>query len=92
MKKIRVAIWNEYVHEQAQSPAGEYIRKIYPHGIHRYLAEALAALPVPEPDKTVISRRMEMQLHNAKEWCDIINTFFHRLSGVADAHGRTIYP
>ena len=56
------------------------------------LAGALAALPFPEPDKTVISRRMEMQLHNAKEWCDIINTFFHRLSGVADAHGRTIYP
>ena len=43
MKKIRVTIWNEYVHEQAQSPAGEYIRKIYPEGIHRYLAEALAA-------------------------------------------------
>ena len=43
MNKINVTIWNEYVHEQAQSPAGEYIRKIYPKGIHRYLAEALAA-------------------------------------------------
>lgn len=43
MKKISVTIWNEFVHEQADSPAGEYIRKIYPHGIHRYLAEHLAA-------------------------------------------------
>ena len=43
MRKIHVTIWNEYRHEQAQSPAGEYIRKIYPNGIHRYLAEALAA-------------------------------------------------
>lgn len=43
MTKIRVTIWNEYVHEQAQNPTGEYIRKIYPKGIHRYLAGALAA-------------------------------------------------
>jgi len=43
MKKISVTIWNEFVHEQADSPAGEYIRKIYPSGIHRYLAEHLAA-------------------------------------------------
>ena len=43
MPKIHVTIWNEYRHEQAESPAGEYIRKIYPKGIHRYLAEHLAA-------------------------------------------------
>lgn len=43
MNKINVTIWNEYVHEQAQSPAGEYIRQFYPHGIHRYLAENLAS-------------------------------------------------
>jgi alpha-glucuronidase len=34
---------------------------------------------------------MHRQLHNAKEWCDIINTFFHRLSGAGDLHGRVIY-
>ena len=39
----------------------------------------------------MIRARMDRQLYNAKEWCDIINTFFHRLSGVPDAHGRTIY-
>ncbi len=57
----------------------------------RRLAEGLAQLPFPEPDGELIRSRMEQQLHNAREWCDIINTFFHRLSGVPDAHGRTIY-
>jgi alpha-glucuronidase len=57
----------------------------------RALAEKLLALPFPEPDAGVIRERMEKQLYNAREWCDIINTFFHRLSGIPDAHGRTIY-
>lgn len=43
MKKLKVTIWNEFVHEQADNAAGEYIRKIYPEGIHRYLAKTLAA-------------------------------------------------
>ena len=58
----------------------------------RALAEALSALPFPQPDKELIDSRMERQLANAREWCDIINTFFHRLSGVPDERGRTIYP
>lgn len=57
----------------------------------RELAENVLSLPFPEPDASVIRSRMEMQLRNAKEWCDIINTFFHRLSGFEDEHGRTIY-
>ena len=57
----------------------------------RVLAEKLLSLPFPEPDAGVIRERMEKQLYNAREWCDIINTFFHRLSGVPDEHGRTIY-
>ena len=55
------------------------------------LAETLASLPFPQPDRDVIDSRMARQLANAKQWCDIINTFFHRLSGIPDAHGRTIY-
>ena len=43
MKTIKVTIWNEYVHEQEQNPAGGYIRTFYPDGIHRYLQQALAA-------------------------------------------------
>ncbi len=73
------------------------IQRIYDDHFEGYaetqsLAETLSALPFPEPDRTVILHRAEMQLHDAKEWCDIVNTFFHRLSGVEDAHGRTIYP
>ena len=55
------------------------------------MAEIMESLPFPEPDREIISSRMARQLHNAKEWCDIINTFFHRLSGIDDALGRTIY-
>ena len=57
----------------------------------RDLARELAAIPFPEPDATVIRARMELQLYNAGEWCDVINTFFHRLSGVPDDRGRIIY-
>ena len=57
----------------------------------RVLAEKLLSLPFPEPDAGVIRERMKKQLYNAREWCDIINTFFHRLSGVPDERGRKIY-
>ena len=57
----------------------------------RAMASALLELPFPEPDVSVIRARVEKQLKNAREWCDIINTFFHRLSGVPDQKGRTIY-
>lgn len=56
------------------------------------IAEVLRALPLPSPDKEEVMERMEGQLANAREWRDVINTFFHRLSGVDDEKGRTIYP
>ena len=37
MEKIRVLVWNEFVHEQES----EQIRKIYPKGIHGAIAEGL---------------------------------------------------
>lgn len=37
MEKIRVLVWNEFVHEQES----EEIRKIYPKGIHGAIAEGL---------------------------------------------------
>ena len=55
------------------------------------MAKVLESLPFPDPDHSEISARMARQLSNAKEWCDIINTFFRRLSGVDDAQGRIIY-
>lgn len=43
MRKINVTIWNEFIHEQARNPIGDYIRQIYPAGIHEWLRSALAA-------------------------------------------------
>lgn len=43
MKKLKVVIWNEFVHEREAGPVGEFIRRIYPDGIHNYLASRLAA-------------------------------------------------
>ena len=56
------------------------------------LSEQLETLDLPEPDRTEAHARMQKQLRNAREWCDITNTFFHRYSGVDDALGRIIYP
>ena len=55
------------------------------------MADTLDALPLPDQDRPVIRERMARQLHNAREWRDVINTFFRRLSGVEDAKGRKIY-
>ena len=72
------------------------IQRIYDDHFEGYaeteaMAEAIRSLPFPDPDRKVILSRMDRQLYNAKEWCDIINTFFFRLSGVPDANGRKIY-
>ena len=56
------------------------------------LSEMLETLDLPEPDRGICQERMQRQLENAREWRDVINTFFHRLSGEEDAHGRTIWP
>ena len=55
------------------------------------MAETLRGLDLPEPDRSEALKRMELQLCNAREWRDVTNTFFHRLSGVDDARGRRIY-
>ena len=38
VRKIRVTVWNEFRHEKSD----EKVRQIYPHGIHRVLADQLA--------------------------------------------------
>jgi len=55
------------------------------------MLETLAALPLPEKDKAEAMERMEKQIRNAREWRDVTNTFFRRLSGINDAGGRKIY-
>jgi alpha-glucuronidase len=47
------------------------------------------ALP-PEAYASV-RERFDMQLANAREWRDVINNYFYRLTGIPDEKGRKIY-
>ncbi|MFC0472079.1 alpha-glucuronidase family glycosyl hydrolase [Halalkalibacter kiskunsagensis] len=38
-----------------------------------------------------VANRLEVQIENAKQWRDIINTYFFRKSGINDEKNRTIY-
>lgn len=72
------------------------IQRIYDDhfsGAHRAeeMSAVLRTLDLPEPDRTIALERMDRQLRNAREWRDVINTFFHRLSGTDDAGGRRIF-
>ena len=55
------------------------------------MVEQLGTLKLPSPDREEVTRRAALQVHNAHEWCDILNTFFYRYSGIPDEKGRTIY-
>ncbi len=72
------------------------IQRIYDDHFEGYalteaMAETLRGLSLPEPDRTEALARMDLQLADAREWRDVVNTFFRRLSGVDDAHGRKIW-
>ncbi len=73
------------------------IQRIYDdhfEGAERVLemAEILDSIPLDEDVKQEAELRMEAQKMNSREWRDIINTFFYRLSGIGDEQGRDIYP
>ena len=55
------------------------------------MAEDLKKLPFPERDRGEIFRRLDLQVRDAAEWRDVINTFFRRLSGAEDERGRKIW-
>lgn len=38
-----------------------------------------------------VKRRFELQLRNAVEWRDVVNTYFYRRTGIPDEKGRHIY-
>ncbi len=38
-----------------------------------------------------VKERFELQLDNAREWRDQVNSYFYRKSGIEDEKGRTIY-
>ncbi len=39
-----------------------------------------------------VLNRLDMQIEHAKEWRDVINTYFFRKTGIPDEKGRKIYP
>ncbi len=47
---------------------------------------------VPEDVFDRVRGRFDLQVHNANEWRDVINTWFFRKTGIPDAQGRKIYP
>ena len=55
------------------------------------MQKTLSELHLPERDRQIAEERMEKQVLNAREWRDVTNTFFRRLSGFPDEHGRKIY-
>lgn len=60
-------------------------------------AEAMAAEWDTLKDKIApslyeaVAERFGMQLENAREWRDVVNTYFYRHTGIADEKGRKIY-
>jgi alpha-glucuronidase len=38
-----------------------------------------------------VAKRFRLQLYNAKEWCDQVNSYFYRKTGIEDKHRRPIY-
>ncbi|QJC51102.1 alpha-glucuronidase [Paenibacillus albicereus] len=46
---------------------------------------------VPEPAFSETLERFRHQAEHAREWRDVINTYFRRKSGMPDERGRTIY-
>jgi alpha-glucuronidase len=52
--------------------------------------ESLKDLLPPTVYKSVL-KRLQRQLENAKEWRDVVNTYFYRKTGIRDGKGRLIY-
>lgn len=46
---------------------------------------------VPDDIHERVCVRFEMQIKNAKEWCDRVNSYFYRKAGREDEKGRRIY-
>ena len=38
-----------------------------------------------------VQRRFQLQMKDAIEWRDVVNTYFYRKTGIADEKGRKIY-
>ena len=72
------------------------IQRIYDDHFEGYeevlkMQKTLSGLSLPDPVRTEVLERMGRQVENAREWRDVTNTFFYRLSGIPDGKGRRIY-
>jgi len=38
-----------------------------------------------------VLERLEIQIRDAREWRDVVNSYFYRKSGIPDEKGRRIY-
>jgi len=52
--------------------------------------ESLKGL-IPESAYQPVREKFDLQLANAKEWRDVINSYFYRKTSIADSKGRKIY-
>ena len=46
---------------------------------------------IPEDAYNRVRTKLDIQVAHSKEWRDVINTYFYRKTGIADALGRKIY-
>jgi alpha-glucuronidase len=46
---------------------------------------------LPECAYESVAERLQLQLANAREWRDVVNNYFYRLTGISDEHDRLIY-
>lgn len=47
---------------------------------------------LPQPAYACVAARLQRQLENAREWRDVVNTYFYRKTGIPDEKGRLIHP
>lgn len=73
----------------------QYIYNTHFEGVEE--ADAMARMwgeltgKVPQEIHCAVASRLEEQRLHAREWRDMINTYFYRKSGIPDELGRTIY-
>lgn len=57
------------------------------------LIEKWSSLKGKIDDETynLVLKKLKIQLKDAEEWRDVVNTYFYRKTGIKDIHGRKIY-
>nr|WP_297705067.1 alpha-glucuronidase [uncultured Butyrivibrio sp.] len=73
----------------------QYIYDVHFEGYEeaRELANSWKAFEGKVPQRTFncVSHRFELQVNNAHEWCDQVNSYFYRKSGIEDELNRPIF-